>query len=177
MLAEENIKMTLEEFNQLEETSDQIYELINGALMMTPRPSRAHQQIQTLLSAELVFYFKDKSCNVIAEAEIQLGNDVLVPDIFIYCDATKFTPQRYIGAPVIVIEIISPSTAFNDYNRKYALYKKYGVKEYWIVDPNGDLITVHSFVNNTIKTYKKGDKLVSDVFDDMEIELDSVFTN
>lgn len=85
--------------------------------------------------------------------------------------------QYYDGAPTIVIEILSPSTAFRDLNQKLWLYQKHNVKEYWIVDPKVNTITIHNFENDTVKSYGKDELLTSDVFTKMKIDLQEVFTD
>lgn len=135
--------MTITEFDQLEETNDVTYELIDGVVMMTPRPNFKHQSTQTNLIVELGAHFKGKQCSVMGETEIQLGEDVLVPDIFIYCDKDKFTQQRHMGAPTVTIEILSPGTEHHDLFRKLNCYAQHGVKEYWIVNPKTETITIH----------------------------------
>ncbi len=175
MLAENSRHMSIEEFNQLNNSDNNIYELIEGLVLMSPRPSIVHQKTLTKLSFYLSSYFDGKKCDVLNEAEIQLGDNVVVPDLFIYCDSDKFSNQRYIGSPSVVIEILSPSTAFKDLNTKMKLYEKYGIEEYWIVNTNTQTIVVHNFTQKTSLEYSKDLPLKSNIYHNLEIDLGKIF--
>lgn len=65
------------------------------------------------------------------------------PDLTVVCDEAKLTEQGVTGAPDLVVEIVSPDSGFHDRGRKFDLYESYGVREYWIVDPNEQLIELY----------------------------------
>ncbi len=159
----------------MDQREDLIYELIEGVVMMSPRPAIRHQEIYRDLLVELGMFFKGKSCSVLGEVEIEVGQNVLVPDIYVYCDKDKLGKQRYMGGPKIVVEILSPSTAFRDLNEKLRIYRDYGVEEYWIVSPTGEMVTVHCYENQTVKEYVKGQFITSDVIEGLHIELSLLF--
>jgi Uma2 family endonuclease len=70
--------------------------------------------------------------------------DVVVPDLLVVMgDQDVLTKKNCHGAPALVIEILSPATAARDRTKKRVLYERCGVREYWVVDPRGDAITVH----------------------------------
>ena len=123
----------------------------------------------------LYHYLKDKKCKAFSEIEVKLNNDILVPDISIICDFSKFTEQKYEGAPDIVVEILSPSTMFNDFNIKSGKYMNAGVKEYWLIDPKSKTVIVNDYVNKTMISYEKSDSLKSNIFSDLEIDLNDIF--
>ncbi len=175
MAAPKHQHMTLEQFNNMDVNDGMTYELIGGMVMMSPRPAINHQKILRQLTLMTGNYLMNKTCNVMPEAEVELGEDVFVPDLYIYCDESKLGKQRYKGAPTIVIEILSPSTAFNDLNLKLKSYEKYGVKEYWIVSPNAKSVTIHHFENETVHEYVLDEVVGSDVFQDLKINLKDVF--
>lgn len=166
--------VTIEEFEKTKTQDGAICELIDGIVMMS-RPSIDHQKILTNLSGELYQYFKGKTCKNFSEIEIKLNNDILVPDISIICDFTKSLDQRYDGAPTIAIEILSPSTMFNDFNIKSNKYMIAGVKEYWIVDHKSQTVIINDFVNKTMTTFEKFDILKSIIFEDLKIKLEDIF--
>lgn len=111
--------VTLEEFNTMEQREDMIYELMNGIVMMSPRPAFLHQTVLTNLLMEIGTFLKGKSCRAIVDSEIEIGENVLVPDLFVYCSKDKWTKQRHVGAPTIAVEILSPSSGYRDVQPNY----------------------------------------------------------
>ena len=116
---------------------DERWELINGVpYNMTPAPSTNHQIIAgnffTLLNVNL----KSKVCTpFMPPTDVVLSeHDVVQPDVLVVCDKSKITVKNIQGAPNLVIEVLSPSTSLKDKREKKALYEKYGVKEYIIID-------------------------------------------
>jgi len=73
---------------------------------------------------------------------------IVQPDIMVICDKNKLDGKRCNGAPDFIIEIVSPSNASDDYIRKLYYYKNYGVREYWIVDPQRKSVTINYFEGN-----------------------------
>ncbi|MFZ5952762.1 MAG: Uma2 family endonuclease [Candidatus Rifleibacteriota bacterium] len=129
------------------------YEIIDGEIYDMNSPSFTHQRISLELSMQLATFFDDKPCQVIcAPFDVVLSkatsrNDeiftVVQPDIMVVCDEKKIEEQRIVGAPDLIIEIISPSTAARDNISKKALYEKAGVREFWLVSPTDRLIRVY----------------------------------
>ncbi len=166
------------------------WELINGvAYDMSPAPTRWHQDITGSLFALLKNYLKDKDCRVyIAPFDIRLpggfktDNDVdtvVQPDISVFCDESKLDDRGGNGAPDLIIEILSPSTASKDLKEKFFLYERVGVKEYWVVDPANRTLTV--FVLGESGKYVRGvvyageDILKTVLFEGLEIRMEEVF--
>jgi len=126
------------------------WELIDGiAYAMVPAPTRAHQGISGNLHSQLHGFLKGKPCKLYAapfdvklEAE-DYDDTVVQPDLVVICDPSKLDDKGCNGAPDLVVEILSPSTASNDWVTKLALYQKAGVREYWIVDPDSQTVSVH----------------------------------
>ena len=131
------------------------WEIIDGrAYNMAPSPVRKHQKIASKIHGKFFQYLEEKTCEVYFEWDVVLSEENIVkPDIFVVCDKNKLTEKNLQGAPDLVVEILSPSTAKRDKEDKYELYKKYGVREYWIVDPYNLEIDVHNFENNKIRSY------------------------
>ncbi|MCP4138243.1 MAG: Uma2 family endonuclease [bacterium] len=139
---------------------DERWELIDGvAYNMGPAPTRWHQEIFGALFGELYLYLKGKKCKVYAapfDVRFPEGKEkddrvltVVQPDISVICDKKKLDDKGCRGAPDLVIEILSPSTASKDVKEKFFLYQKHGVKEYWIIHPDEKIIEV-------FKSDKKG---------------------
>lgn len=168
-------RFSLTEFNNLE-TKDEIkYELIDGIVLMSPRPNFRHQEIMGNLFLGLGNYLKGKPYKVFTEAELEFNNDVLIPDISVICGLDNSNLQRYKKAPEIVIEIISPSSQYTDTFTKLIKYELFGVKEYWIANPKTETITIYNFENETNNVYTKNEKLTSSIFNDLAIDLSNIF--
>ena len=127
-------------------------ELIDGEIIMMAPPVRRHQEILTQLLYQIESFLKGKKCKVYpAPFAVRLfpqadnsDNTVVLPDIVVVCEESKLDDRGCNGAPDLVIEIISPSTARYDRIVKFRKYQIAGVKEYWIVDP--DLQTVQACI-------------------------------
>lgn len=124
-------------------------ELIDGELFMMAAPALIHQDMLTWLTVRIGSYvMKHKgSCKVVpAPFAVYVKDDeynYVEPDIVVICDRDRLDEKGCHGAPDWVIEIVSPSSKTMDYVRKLALYQEAGVREYWIVDPVQEGITVY----------------------------------
>lgn len=168
-------KISLFEFNNLNTKDEMKYELIDGIVLMSPRPNYKHQEIMSKLLIELGNYLKGKSCKVFTEAELEFNNDVLIPDLSVICGLDNTEIQRYKKAPDIVIEILSPSSRYTDTFTKLIKYELFKVNEYWIVDPQNEFVTIYDFKYKTVNNFSKQEKLISAVFDNLEIDLSYIF--
>ena len=134
---------------------DERWELIDGvAYTMSPAPSSRHQGVSFNLSTQIGLFLQNRSCTAFSapfdvflpEFPIESENtiDTIVqPDISVICDSTKIIEKGCLGAPDLVVEILSPSTSKRDLNEKFQLYERSGVKEYWIVDIGNKYIRVY----------------------------------
>lgn len=157
--------------------------------MMAP-PSRIHQEILGELFTQIHNYLYGKPCRVYASpfgVRLPAGNEksdqeittVVEPDIVVVCDQSKLDDRGCKGAPDLIIEIVSPASVKNDMLKKFNLYERAGVKEYWIVEPNGKIVTVFILGDNTQygrqKVYSEDDEIQISVFKDLKINLKPVF--
>ena len=113
-------------------------ELIDGKLVaMSPRPSVNHHFVSSNIYTLFDRYLRGKSCTPFADGvDLYLSEEnQYIPDGMVVCDPDKIRPNGVYGAPDLVVEILSPSTARYDRGQKKDAYEKYGVREYWIVDP------------------------------------------
>ncbi|HAE39955.1 MAG TPA: Uma2 family endonuclease [Candidatus Riflebacteria bacterium] len=170
--------------------SEERWELIEGqTYAMSPAPLPIHQEILAELVTEFNLYFRNKPCKVypapfdVRLAKLGTRNDdvftVVQPDISIVCDSEKIDDRGCIGAPDLIIEILSPATASRDHILKKAIYEKNGVREYWLVDPIHRIVSVYRIGAKN----KYGAALVFDdqatvaipIFDDLQIDLARIF--
>ena len=167
--------MTLEEYEMLPE--DERIEVFKGVPSAMATPSIVHQRIL----GELHFLLKDyirknngKCETFAAPCDVKLSEHPLTivqPDLFVICDTDKLDKKRCNGAPDFIIEIVSPSNASNDYTQKLYCYKHYGVKEYWIVNPDNRSIIIYDFEKEIYADrYTFDDKVKVGIYDDLYID-------
>jgi Uma2 family endonuclease len=170
---------------------EQRWELIDGVpYNMSPAPTFTHQKVSGNIFAAFHHYLLDKACEVLAAPfDVRLSEEeqdgdqeafhVIQPDIVVICDRHKIDRRGCKGAPDLVVEILSPGTAVKrDRRDKFRLYEKYGVREYWIVDPLHETIEVYLLQENGFgeqQLYIKGDVMEVSIFEDCQIRLDDVF--
>lgn len=132
-------------------------ELINGKIFkMAPAPSTKHQMVSLNLAIEIGNYLKKEACKLfVAPFDIRLSkfkedkliDSVVQPDLCIICDPTKIDEKGCNGAPDMIIEILSSFSEERDTKLKFELYEKNAVKEYWMVEPNYEKISVFDFID------------------------------
>lgn len=123
------------------------HELIQGEHVMTPAPSTKHQRIVGNLHAALHAYLRHHPLGQVffAPCDVVLSDeDVVQPDILFVsaARASIVTPDNIQGAPDLIVEILSAATRKKDAGMKRKLYERYGVQEYWLVDPELETVTV-----------------------------------
>lgn len=175
-------RLTYEEYLRLPD--DQRYELLEGELVITPAPTSRHQRILIRLTAilEAHTYGQGVGTLLIAPTDVVLSDiTVLQPDLLLVLgDRTAIIdPNGAVhGAPDLVIEILSPSTAQRDLEQKRLLYGRFGVREYWIVDPETKSIEVLTQQGPGLETWQRfasGVKLISPLLPGLQIESVSIF--
>jgi Uma2 family endonuclease len=120
-------------------------EKINGEIiMMSPRPVINHLRVIGNIYHIFTGYLKGKRCEAFADgADVHLDEkNTFVPDVMIVCNKDIIKDDGIYGAPDLVVEVLSPSTAKRDRGEKKSIYEKYGVKEYWIANPADKSIEV-----------------------------------
>lgn len=155
-------------------------ELIDGYLIFMDAPTVHHQDIIGELFFHIRYYikFKNGPCKVIlSPVDVRLDNDdktILEPDLVIICDPGKSDGRRINGAPDLVVEVVSPSSRKRDYLIKLNKYWAAGVREYWIIDPEQEKISVYLFADAeeafSMKTYSFHDKVPVGLYEDLVID-------
>ena len=126
---------------------DKRYELLDGDLVVTPAPGEAHQRASRNLTILLGQSVKLSGVGHVYAAPFDVvlsDTDVVQPDLLFVPNerAHIITDENIQGAPDLVVEILSPSTAERDQTFKRTLYAKHGVKEFWLVDTAAKTVTV-----------------------------------
>ena len=124
-------------------------ENINGeVVLMSPSPNIHHNMIIGNLYRILANYLRGKRCRLFFDGvDVHFDEkNTFIPDLMIVCDKDIIKPDGIYGAPDFVAEVLSPSSMRRDKIEKKAIYEKYGVKEYWLVDPLAKSIEVYYLV-------------------------------
>lgn len=162
-------------------SDDRRWEIIGGeAYAMTPAPPTRHQGVVGELFAQLRSFLGGKGCRVfVAPIDVKLTEeDVVQPDIVVVCDKAKIKLTHINGAPTLVVEVLSLSSALQDRGRKLNLYAQHGVKEVWIVTPYPSLVEVLQLSGDfyrMVGAYGAEDVLRSAIFRSLRIGLAPVF--
>jgi len=170
---------------------DEMVELIKGKIYkMSPAPNRRHQDIAFNITRSVGNSLAGYPCKVYpapfdlrlpklgekADSEIYT---VVQPDLCIVCDLSKLDDRGCLGAPDLIIEILSPSTAQKDVTEKYHLYEQSGVKEYWITDPTNETLLPYTLGDdgryNASKMLSKSERIQSRFLPVLQLELTDVF--
>jgi prevent-host-death family protein len=183
-------KATYEQFEALTERSDKRFELINGIIYELASPGLDHQIIVNRIFGKLLNHFQNGPCiPLTAPLDVQLyatgssftdDPNIVQPDILIICDSERIDGNgKYIGRPTLVVEILSPSTRGKDLIVKLDLYRRSGIREYWIADPVQQCILLYSFDEtgklDVFKSYRQDETVVSVIFDNLKLQPFMVF--
>ncbi len=164
-------------------------ELINGKVYkMSPGPSYIHQDICGNVYTPIKNFLNGKPCKVLfAPFDVRLpkkGIDdksiftVLQPDISVVCDLAKLDRRGCIGAPDIVVEVLSPGNNSKELKRKYDVYEEAGVKEYWVVGPIYQTVTIyilHEGKYQASRIMTPGDIITSSVLPGFTLDIAEMF--
>lgn len=134
------VKQTLD-YSDLAHTPDDgnRYEILEGNLLVTPSPAPLHQRISKRLQRQLEAYFETGSIGEVFDAPVDViltFHDVVAPDLVVVADPKQITKRGIEGAPLLVVEILSPSTRDRDRTVKARRYAEVGIPHYWIADPD-----------------------------------------
>jgi Uma2 family endonuclease len=164
-------------------------ELIKGKIFqMSPAPNSNHQVISGRLFTEMMIFLKGKECHVFsAPFDVRLAKkttddkqvfNVVQPDICVICDRSKIDTKGCIGAPDIVVEIMSPANNKKELKNKYEIYEQSGVKEYWIVSPQDYTVLIYTLRDGAFvpsRLMVEGDIVSSEVLLGLNIDLSELF--
>ena len=151
-------------------------ELIDGQIYYMSPPNRKHQEIAVMLTQKIANHIDKKGgpCKVYpAPFAVFLNKDdinYVEPDISVICDKDKLNDKGCSGAPDWVIEIVSPGSRRMDCSTKLFKYRSAGVRDYWIVDPDKNRITVWNFEEDNTEEFHFSDSVPSNVYDDLSID-------
>jgi Uma2 family endonuclease len=190
-LSDLDINKTYTYADYLKWTFDERLELIKGKIFkMSPAPGSLHQRLSFRLTLWIGNYLEGKSCELFsAPFDVRLvrrsvdDKDVITvvqPDICVICDPKKVDAKGCIGAPDIVVEILSPGNNKTELQNKYEVYEEAGVLEYWIIHPvektfSKYILTDGHFQPSRILTI--GDEVTTPILPGLVISLDHLFAD
>jgi len=167
-------------------------ELIDGFIYVMSAPRVIHARLSNDINFLIQFFVRKRKgkCKVFhAPFDVRLPkngetNDVLIydvvqPDICVICNPSKLDAKGCIGAPDLIVEVLSPATLKKDCNEKFNLYERAGVREYWIVDPKAQ--TIHVFLLQSDGkfddgvVYESSEKVPVHILEGLEIDLAELF--
>ena len=171
---------------------EQTVELIKGKVFPMSAPSRKHQAISRELNGLFYLHFKNHPCEFYAAPfDVRLYDKrksakankdvytVVQPDICIICDLDKLDDKGCLGAPDLVVEILSPGNSSKEMRTKKLLYEENGIPEYWIIDPEHENAFQFHLTDKGVYShasiYINDDTFNSVIFPNLEIDLNEVF--
>ncbi len=174
-------KFTYEDYKNAPE--DKRYELLDGELVIMTSPSRVHQRLVLKLASLFATFVTAGNLGEILIAPFDVffsDTNVVQPDILFVSNERSYlvTESRVRGAPDLVVEILSPSTAGRDRTFKRALYELHGVREYWMIDTDAKNITVLILGENGYELagiYGEGQTLTSPTLSGFSLNLNDIF--
>jgi Uma2 family endonuclease len=167
-------------------------ELIRGKIMKMTAPNRKHQDVSGNLFFAIKQFLKEKHCKVYsAPFDVRLPRSdkftneeiitVVQPDVCVICDESKLDEKGCLGAPDLVIEILSPGNSKKEIKLKYEVYEEGGVKEYWIINPVEENVAVLTLSTSGkfdgAKLYATDDIIYSNAIQGLAVNLSDIFQN
>lgn len=173
---------TEEEFEEIQKNFNGKAEFDNGSIFLSSNTSIEHNRIKRKILTKLDAFFNDSKCEPFDEQIEVIFRDKeevykYKPDIFVMCENSTKQGESFTSVPKIIFEVVSRSTASHDYITKLAVYQKFKVQEYNIVEQNGKIIQ-YSLVDNQYiiaDVYKNDDIYVSSVFENFKISLKEIY--
>ena len=180
----QTIQWTYEDYLAFPEDGKR-YEIIGGDCFMSPAPRTRHQRVSLKLATALEIYLTRHKAGVVFDAptDVVLSKvDVVQPDLLVIlaARASIITEKNIQGAPDLVIEILSETTRKTDEVVKKKLYERYGVSEYWIVDPELALVKIYRLTDGRYakaeeRAEERGETVTTALLPGLDISLTELF--
>jgi Uma2 family endonuclease len=169
---------------------DEMVELIRGKVFRqaAAAPRRIHQEVAMILANRFYEFLKGKPCKVyMAPFDVRLPvasrrhEDIVTvvqPDLCVVCDTDKLDELGCVGAPDLIVEILSPGNNKKELQLKYDVYEASGVTEYWVIHPDERTLLIYTMYVGKYRSsrlFTLGDRVSSQAVPGFELELDDVF--
>lgn len=163
-------------------------ELFKGKIFkMSPAPARIHQDILRNVNRIFDFYFVNHPCKLyFAPFDVRLPNKsgeiltVVQPDLCVVCDLSKLDEKGCLGAPDLVVEILSPGNTKKEMDYKFRIYEEARVLEYWLVHPNDKNVQIFVLEKGRyigLKPFTEGETITSRTFPELTFSVNDIFVN
>ena len=179
-----SVKLTYDDFVHFPDDGKR-HELIDGEHYVTPSPNLKHQSIVMNLTGVIWIYLRENKVGVVFGSPLDVvfsHFDIVEPDLLFVSEARRkvLTPKNIQGAPDLVVEVGAPGTRRRDEVIKHQLYERFGVSEYWVVDPDLDAIKVYRLTDGRYTrvselTLRDGDVLTTPLLPGLELPLTEIF--
>ena len=164
-------------------------EIIKGKIFLMSAPNLFHQQVSSMLQGNIWNFLKGKKCQIFsAPFDVRLPKDskadedifdIVQPDLCVVCDPKKLDRRGCIGAPDLIVEILSSSSSRRDLKDKYDLYQSHKVGEYWVIHPEEHTVLIYTLDKKgkyqPSRLLTKGDTARSNILKGLEVDLEEVF--
>lgn len=169
---------------------DVMVELIKGKVFKrdAAAPRMSHQKVSVILTTAFHGFLKGRRCQVFhAPFDVRLPvkskknqdiDTVVQPDLCVVCDPGKLDDAGCIGAPDLVVEILSPGNNKRELKNKYEVYEEAGVKEYWVIHPNEQTLLIYTLVSGKYQSsrlFVSGDTVESSCIEGFQLNLEEIF--
>ncbi len=157
------------------------YEVLDGALYLTPAPNPLHQRASKRLQRQLEAYFEERSLGEVFNAPIDVilsPHDILQPDLVVVAQPTQISKRAIEGAPLLVVEILSPSTKERDRVRKRCRYAATGVRHFWILDPDSrtlECFRLQGEIYETVVTFDASARVAHPEWPELVLDLPALW--
>ncbi len=180
---EKRKKLTYQDYLNLP-PDDFRYQLIEGELIMTPAPKVIHQIVKSNIEKHLRNFVEENQLGLVLDAPCDVYFDeknVLQPDIFFISQKRSqiINEDMINGAPDLIIEVLSPHSAYYDLVEKKALYERHNVLEYWLVDPKLKWIEIYILKDQKFHLHQRAENkqtITSHLLKGFSLPLEQVFT-
>lgn len=170
---------------------DERIELIKGKIFrMSPASATRHQLIAGEIHFLLKGHLRRKSCKVffapfdvrltpLQKTESNKIYTVVQPDVCVVCDLTKIDSKGCIGAPDLIVEVLSPGNTDKEMKEKFEIYEENGVKEYWLIEPDHHIVLVYKLNEEGkfigLKPFIESEILTSEVVEGFQVLVKDIF--
>ena len=175
-----NAKLTYEDYAAIP-SDGKTYQIVDGEVSVTPAPSPFHQRSSKRLQRQLEAYFETSGTGEVFDAPIDLilsNHDVTQPDIVVVADPSSNTRRGIEAPPLLIVEVLSPSTEKFDRHVKARRFAALGVPHYWVLDPDQRRLECYRNVDGTfvLSVSGEGDELLaSRDFERLQIDLSAIW--
>ena len=176
-------RLTYQDYADLE--GDERYELLDGELILVASPNEDHQTIVMELGYRMHAFVRENDLGRVFHAPYDVlltDTEVVQPDV-LFVSKERYhirTPANIQGAPDLVVEVLSPSSARRDWGDKRELYARHGVREYWIIDPTNRIVSVLSLRDGVLEveqTLTEANTAESSVLEGFSVNLAELFAD